>query len=292
MSPVTGYRRQGTRFECFREIFECSADLKSVFEPVLYCRESDNAMDARLALEKRDFDTTCVVNSENNIVGKICRSALGKGLVSEYVLEIQEDETVDENYSLVDLLDTLKTSNFKYVTSIGSVFGIITRSDLNKPIPRTYLFGVVSLVELHMNFWVNYNYPENSWVERLKKDRQEKLESIIKNRKNSGDYLTVVDCAQFSDKKEILRNTPEFLAKFEFSKNSYKKFMERLVTFRDELAHSQSSIVGELTWDGISSTIARAEQFLKQSDSEIESDGNKKSNNFTDDILIPIERHY
>lgn len=288
MSPETGYRRQGTRFESLRGIFLKNATLLSLLEPVLCCKETDSASDAKCALELRDFDVTCVVNYDGVIVGQIERKALNQGLVSEYVKDVKEEQKIDENTSLVHLLKTLETTEFKYVTRDGRIVGIVTRSDLNKPIPRTYLFGVVSLVELHLNFWINYYYPNNTWIQTLKGCRQTKVQQTINLRRGSGDYLSVVECAQLCDKKEILRNNPEFLARFGFSKKSFKSFLEKLEVVRNEIAHSQSSIIELLSWEKITSTIAMAEEFIGHSDDVIEAEGKEKAKNFESTVLIPI----
>ena len=44
---------------------------------------------------------------------------------------------------------------FIYVLKGGSIEGIVTRADINKPIVRIYLFGLISLCELHLNYWIN-----------------------------------------------------------------------------------------------------------------------------------------
>jgi len=288
MSPVTGYRRQGTRFESFRSIFLDNAKISTVLEPVLVVKNSDRSLSVQAALEERDFDTTCVVEENGEIVGKIEKTSLGEGIVSDFLIEIQDHEKVDENVSLVELLDTLILSNYKYVTREGKIYGIITRSDINKPIPRTYLFGVVSLVELHMNFWVNFYYPEKTWIGLLKKDRQKKLSDNINLRKNGGDYLNTIDCAQFCDKKEILRNTSDFLKQFKFSKTRYTDFMTRLEKVRNEIAHSQSSLIGEIAWDVLASNVIAAETFLIMSDEAIEQDGHERSRKYESSVLVSM----
>lgn len=288
MSPETGYRRQGTRFESLHGIFLENAKLKSLLEPVLCCKDTDNALDAKYALESRDFDVTCVVNNDNQIIGQIEKASLGDGQVLDYVKEINVEKKIDENTSLVHLLEVLKTSIFKYVTSDEKVIGIVTRSDLNKPIPRTYLFGVVSLVELHINYWINGHYPNDQWVEHLKEERQKNVYEILELRKGSCDYLAMIECAQLSDKKEILRNTPDFLAQFGFSKSKFKSFMEKIEVVRNEIAHSQSSIIERLKWDVLAKTITNAEEFLKISDEAIEAEGKEKAKDFEPTVLVPI----
>ncbi|SON49038.1 CBS domain-containing protein [Vibrio tapetis] len=288
MSPETGYRRQGTRFESLHCIFLENAKLLSLLEPVLCCKDTDSALNAKYALETRDFDVTCVVNDEGIIVGQIERKALNQGLVAEYVKEVAEEQKIDENTSLVRLLQILETTEFKYVTRDDQIVGIVTRSDLNKPIPRTYLFGVVSLVELHINFWINYYYPHDTWLQVLKEDRQTKVQEIIKLRRGSSDYLAVVECAQLCDKKEILRNTPEFLARFGFSKTNFKTFLEKLEVVRNEIAHSQSSIIGRLSWEHITHTVSKAEEFVGHSDDVIEAEGKEKAKDFDSTVLAPV----
>lgn len=288
MSPETGYRRQGTRFDSLHNIFLENAKLLSLFEPVLCCKDTDRAYDAKCALELRDFDVTCVINDEGVIVGQIERKDLNQGLVSEYVKNVEEEQKIDENTSLVDLLKILDTSKFKYVTRNNQIVGIITRSDLNKPIPRTYLFGVVSLVELHINYWINYYYPNDIWLQSLNESRQRKVREIIELRRGSSDYLALVECAQLCDKKKILRNTPDFLTKFNFSKTSFKKFLEKLEIVRNEIAHSQSSIIERLSWEHITHTIAKAEKFVVHSDNAIEAEGKEKAKHFESTVLVPV----
>ncbi|MBL0509663.1 MULTISPECIES: CBS domain-containing protein [Aeromonas] len=289
MSPETGYRRQGTRFESLHKIFLENAKLLSLLEPVLCCKNTDSASDTKYALELRDFDVTCVVNDEGVIIGQIERKNLKQGIVAEYIKNIDEEQKIDENTSLVHLLNILETSEFKYVTRDNQIIGIVTRSDLNKPIPRTYLFGVVSLVELHINFWINHYYPNDIWLHILNKDRRSKVQETIALRRGSSDYLAMVECAQLCDKKEILRNTPEFLARFGFSKKSFKMFLEKLEIVRNEIAHSQSSIIERLSWSNITHTIAKAEEFVGHSDDVIETEGIEKAKGFESNILVPIQ---
>lgn len=288
MSPETGYRRQGTRFESLHKIFLEHAKLLSLLEPVLCCKATDSASDAKYALELRDFDVTCVVNDEGVIVGQIERKNLNQGLVIEYTMKIEEEQKIDENTSLVHLLTILEKSEFKYVTRNNQIIGIITRSDLNKPIPRTYLFGVVSLVELHINFWINHYHPNDIWLQALNEDRKSKVQETIALRRGSSDYLAVVECTQLCDKKEILRNTPEFLAKFGFSKTNFKTFLEKLEIVRNEIAHSQSSIIERLSWQNITITMSKAEEFVGRSDDIIEAEGTEKAKDFESTVLVPI----
>jgi hypothetical protein len=288
VSQETGYRRQGTRFESLHDVFLEKAKLSNVCEPILCCKINDNADDTRHALESRDFDVTCVIDENGNIIGQIERESLGTGVVSDHVKKIEEYETINEDTSLVNLLSELSDKNYKYVVRKERIIGIITRSDLNKPIPRTYLFGVISLFELHLNFWINSSRPNNSWLSSLKEHRAKSIQEMEKIKKENGSYLSLIECAQLCDKKEILKNTPEFLKKFNFSKKNFSKLMEKIEVIRNDIAHSQSSIITLLEWKVMTQHITKAETFLRCSDDEIEKEGLEKAKPYQNEILVPI----
>lgn len=286
MSPETGYRRQGTRFSCLKSMFLENISIKEIFEPILCCKASDSASDAKFALDKRQFDTTCVIDHESKIIGYIEASALGEGDVGQYVQEIPSAKVIDEDTSLVHLVNLLEEVESKYVSSKGKVVGIITRADLNKPIPRVYLFGVISLVELHLNFWVNHFHPNESWLDALSDDRQKGVIDMHNKKRRNDQYLSFIDCAQLCDKKDLLAENEQFRALHDFSKNKFKQFMERLEALRNEIAHSQSTI--NIEWSKISSTINRADIFLSKSDFLIEDMAKTQAEERKSDLLVAV----
>lgn len=286
MSPETGHRRQGTRFSCLKSMFLENISIKEIFEPILCCKVSDLASDAKFALDKRQFDTTCVIDHENKIIGYIEASALGEGCVGQYVQDISPEIVIDEGTSLVHLINLLEEVESKYVSSQGKVVGIITRADLNKPIPRVYLFGVISLVELHLNFWVNHFYPNDCWYDVLVEARQKGVIDMHDKKRRNDQYLSFIDCAQLCDKKDILSKNEKFRVLHDFSNRKFLLFMERLELLRNEIAHSQSKI--NVEWSKISSTVNRADIFLSKSDLLIEDMAKVQAEERKSDLLIAV----
>jgi hypothetical protein len=64
----------------------------------------------------------------------------------------------------------------------------------------------------------------------------------------------------------VLNNTNEFREKFEFSKNQFERLLEDSEKIRNELAHSQNSIIANLKWEKFVSTISSIESFLHKSE--------------------------
>lgn len=289
MSPLTGYRRNGTRFESINSIFLEKISVSLICEPILCCKDSDDASNAHYALTQRDFDITAVVSEKGEIVGQVERAKLKQGKVCDYIIRIEKTSCIDDKTSLVELLEILNDDFFKYVTSDGKIVAIITRADLNKPLPRTYFFGAISLVEMHLNFWINYYFPDNQWQKYVSSERMEGANNIFETRKGLNDSISLLDCIQFCDKKSILRNNSEFLSAFEFSsKSKFDRYMKLIEKIRNEIAHSQNSIISGLEWADFVHTLSFSRSLLTLSDAKVEEDCRKKAEQFKDDILVSI----
>ena len=94
MSPLTGYRRNGTRFESINSIFLKKISVSLICEPILCCKGSDDASDAHYALTQRDFDITAVVSEKGEIIGQVEREKLKQGKVYDYISRIEKTSCI------------------------------------------------------------------------------------------------------------------------------------------------------------------------------------------------------
>ena len=87
------------------------------------------------------------------------------------------------------------------------------------------------------------------------------------------------------DKRNLLLIRPPFLKEFGFNDDSFDSLLKDVEKVRNELAHSQDSIISNVEWTRLIEIISEAEKFLLASDSRIE-DMAAKGNNFHD-LLVP-----
>ena len=66
-----------------------------------------------------------------------------------------------------------------FVTSLGRVGGIATRSDLRKPPVRMWLFGMITIVEMGLTRLIETRFPEEGWKDLLSASRLEKAEALL-----------------------------------------------------------------------------------------------------------------
>jgi len=125
-------------------------------------------------------------------------------------------------------------------------------------------------LELHLNSWINHHYEKSGWITEVPGERIREAKRLHEERKGNNQDLTLLECLQLCDKRELLLNSDEFLQKFKFTKNRFRSLLGRAEKIRNELAHSQNSIIANIEWDNFIETIDRAESFLIESDGEVE----------------------
>ena len=121
-----------------------------------------------------------------------------------------------------------------------------------------------------LNYWINkYHETAAKWEKLIKKERFELAQKLFKERQGQNLDLTILECLQLCDKREILRQTDAFLEIFNYSKSTFKSFVADVEKIRNEIAHSQNSIIANLPWERFVSTINDIKSFLSQSEIEI-----------------------
>lgn len=286
VSPITGYRRKGTKYKSLKKIFIDNVTAKNIFEPLLCCPLGAKADESRKALNVREFDVAGVKETEGGeVIGYVVTKELDSGEIINYMKKIGPELLISDSTALSDIFRTLDKREFSFVLYGKHIVGIVTKADINKPPVRIYLFGMVSLFEMHLNAWINHFYPKNRWMKRLPEKRLRSAHRIYDLRKGNNQDLSLLECLQFCDKRTILKETEKFIKEFNFTKSNFEAFVKNAEKIRNELAHSQDSIISNIVWREFINTVNKLEYFLLISDDKVEQTA-LRGNDFRD-LLVP-----
>jgi hypothetical protein len=271
VSPLTGYRRKGTKFTALKDIFIHNVTANCIYEPLLCCPVNSDSRNAKKALKIRNFDVAGVKETKDGpVIGYVAADDIHDGDFKKYINEIGQELIISDSTPIAEIFALLSSRSFCFVIYGNNIVGIITRADINKPPVRIYVFGIISLLEMHLNSWINHFYPNNSWVSKVGNKRMDDAKKLYEQRKGNNQELTLLECLQFCDKRDLLKQVDDFLGMFNFSKNKFKIYMEKAETIRNELSHSQNSIISNLEWNEFIKTMEIVEKFLIESDTEVE----------------------
>jgi len=129
------------------------------------------------------------------------------------------------------------------VSVFGQVGGIVTRSDLQKPPVRMWLFGMVTIIEMRVTRMIEQNAPGEDWRQSLSDARLEKAEALLAERARRNQDLDLLDCLQFSDKCQIVARNETLRARTQYdSRRKLEDAAKRLERLRNNLAHAQDIV--------------------------------------------------
>jgi len=148
-----------------------------------------------------------------------------------------------------------------FVTVGGAVSCVISRQDIEKPVVRMWLFGIIILIEMILMKYIRQKWPDGAWQQHLSAGRVEKAKELQRLRKERGLVAELLDCLQFSDKLTLATNEPDFLQLTGFmSSKAAKRAIKDLESLRNNLAHGQD-IAGQ-DWPPIARLARRVQEML------------------------------
>lgn len=271
-SPITGYRRRGTRLAEMRKLFEGGITARAVLEPLKSCPAEADAVEMAQILRARDFDVAGVqAHREGPVIGFVATESLQRGLVRDHVQQMTAEHLISDATPLASLLSILKTKERTFVLMGPQVSGIITRADLNKPPVRVFLFGLISLLEMHLTFWVKDEYPNDGWTQSLAAGRLTQARKLRKDRQARNQPASLLECLQFCDKRDLVLRRKDLRDRLELgSSRKAQALLGRAEKLRDVLAHSQQDLTQGSSWVEIIEVVQWVEATVHRSDGLVE----------------------
>jgi hypothetical protein len=157
--------------------------------------------------------------------------------------DLGADQVLAEDAPLSDVIWVLTRHEHCFVTALGSVVGVITRADIQKPVVRMWLFGMITLVEAELTRRVREVFPGERWTALVTPSRMERARQLRDERARRDQSCDLLDCLQLGDKAAVLLSDPRQLADFGFaSRKAAKKVIKELESLRNNLAHAQDIV--------------------------------------------------
>jgi len=220
--------------------------------------EAFTAMD--IAEPLRSYDekrSTVEVREQMAQLGVDVVGVRADGIVRGYLLQTDGDSgecgsnmrafvrghVVELTAPLTEVVQVLTRYNHCFLSLLGSVIAVVTRADIQKPVGRMWLFGMVTIVEMIMTERLHRAWPGNTWTGLISPGRLEKTKALMEERRRRGQHCGLEDCLQLSDKAQILMQSPDQLKDFGFkTKRTAKQAVKELESLRNNLAHSQDIV--------------------------------------------------
>jgi hypothetical protein len=247
--------------DSIRRVFTEVFSARDIAEPLVSFDSVIAAADARAKMEVDGFDAVGV-RRDGLVRGYVERQDLEEGSCGDRMKEFESEVLISDSTSLAEVIRGLSTSDRLFVKVFGSVGGIVTKSDLQKPAVRMWLFGMVTLIEMRFTRLIQSFCPQESWHQFLSPSRLQKAEELRAERLRRNQQVRLIDCIQFSDKGQILARNKEIrrMTRFE-SRRQVEEAFKGLERLRNNLAHSQDIVSSD--WEIILRLVENLERVIR-----------------------------
>lgn len=225
-----------------RTLFGNVICVREITEPLVSFDGNHDAQEALETMKEHNYDVVGV-RKGGRVLGYMNRSIGAGPLVEDTMKDFKSSLVIDASESLSRVLERLQDRNFVFVRILGHVGGIVTRGDLQKTPFRMWLFGLISLIEMHLLRVLRRRYPGGDWEKHINMARRKKAMEVYEQRAAKNIECDLADCLQFADKVDALLEDAPFLLDIGFdSKGSARRFFTEIRMLRDDLAHSSDII--------------------------------------------------
>ena len=244
-------------------IFLHGITVRDIAEPLLSFDTSYPGEAARAAMEARRVPVACL-RREGRVCGFILVDELGGETCEKYRHELSEATILENSTPLIEVIRTLQNSPWALVKVFGEVGGIVNRLDLQDPPVRMWLFGLITIIEMHFKAMREARYPDDGWTQLISPARLARAQELLSERRRRNQNPHLLDCLQFSDKGKIIARDETLRKQAGFvSRRRGDEVVKSFETLRNNLAHSQDIVAFD--WDtivGLANNLERVIELL------------------------------
>ncbi|WP_456404911.1 HD domain-containing protein [Thiolapillus sp.] len=224
-----------------QRLFSEAFTAKDIAEPLPSFDGDRLAKAVRALMEEADIQVAGI-RDRGIVVGYARREDLSGDTCLDHSRGFSPDQKVYGDANLSDVILVLSRHDYCFITLLNAVTGVITRADMEKPIVRMWLFGIITMLEIRFTELIKEQWPNDAWTERCSPGRLEKAKTLLEERRRRGaQHIELADCLQLSDKSYLLAQNQQLLRKFGFkSKSQADQAVRSLESLRNNLAHGQS----------------------------------------------------
>ena len=225
-----------------KRLFSETFTAQDIAEPLLSFDTGKNSFEVLPVIRARKLEVASV-QQYGKARGYVRMLDLEGGTCGDHLRPFSRGQVTSGNSSLTDVIQILSRHEYCFITLLGEIVGVISRNDINKPVVRMWLFGIITIIEMDLSRMLQTTYPNDSWQEILSENRLEKARELRQERLRRKQSCDLLDCLQLSDKAQILIRDPAFLDQLGFdSRRTAKKVVKDLESLRNHLAHAQDIV--------------------------------------------------
>jgi CBS domain-containing protein len=255
----------------YQAFVEHSITAAAILSPLVVIGAGSSMERARQLMARRGFDRLGVKDSRGRVTGYITLDdTTQRGTCGKWQRAFGQDDLIADSTPLIGVMHEFKDVPRRHLFVLGgnAVTGIITLADLQKPVARIFMFGLITMLESTITELLRLsNVASVHDIARLLSEkRMEDAMRLHDFRKRDGLDLDFVESLQLADKATLLATHPTLgpaVAGFP-SRRVLDRFMSNVQKLRNSLAHANSELVEQGSWPATIALLEEIEQVIER----------------------------
>ncbi len=252
-------------YQSLKTIYENNITVRHIAEDLDVRNIEEDAVKVKELLEMHGFDSIGIKQGDR-LIGYVEAEDLADGSCRHFMKSFHSTELITDSTPLIEIFELLEEKRRLFVLTKNEVSGIVTFADLQKPPIRMLLFGILSLLEMHMLELIRTFHPNGGWKGLITEKRLQSAEKLYRLQKERNEEIDLLDNLQISDKREILLDTPAIIDQLQLkSKTQGEKLFKQIEKLRNNLAHAQD-ITNGMSWAEVIPLVKQVEGLIRKSE--------------------------
>jgi hypothetical protein len=193
-------------------------------------------------MELHQLDLVCL-REQGVIVGYARHEDLVGQTCRENMRDFRQGQVVSGDSPFSDVMHVLTLQQYGFISVLGEIAGVFSREDINKPVVRMWLFGIITFIEMDAMKVIAHFFPDDSWQSAITEERLSQAKVLRDERVRRGQHCNLLECIQLSDKGKIIISNEETMKMMGLeSRRSAKKVIREMESLRNNLAHAQDIV--------------------------------------------------
>ena len=240
--------------DLFTRVF-CAQD---VARPLPFFDASRHGTEVAAVLEQQAAHVAGVLRA-GTVVAHVRLEDLDERRCGALARSFADGQVLAADASLTDVIAVLTRHDHCFVAHLGHVVAFIGRDEMQSPVVRMWLFGIITLIEMDLGEHIRTRWPNDSWQQELSPSRLERAKTLMEERRRRGQHPEMLDCLQLSDKARVMTSDLGELDMLGFqTRGAAKRVFKELESLRNNLAHAQDIVSHD--WPQIARMSRRLEE--------------------------------
>jgi CBS domain-containing protein len=270
-TAAQGRLGQRSALKSYQSFVEHSITAAAILSPLVFVGAGSSLERARQLMTRRGFDRIGVKDRRGRVSGYITLDDTAqRGTCGKAQRLFSQDDLIADSTPLIGVMHEFKDTPRRHLFVLGgnAVTGIITLADLQKPVARVFMFGLLTMLESTMTDCLRQHKvsTESEIKPFLSEKRMEDAERMHERRQRDGLELDFVESLQIADKATVLAKHPSLGPKtvgFQ-SRSAFDRFMSNVQQLRNSLAHANSELVEQGRWPATIALLEEVEQVIER----------------------------